>query len=30
MEDVEAIHALVTEFARRETMLPCSRAERGL
>jgi len=30
MEDVEAIHALVTEFARRGTMLPRSRAERGL
>ena len=27
MEDVEAIHALVTEFARRGTMLPRSRAE---
>jgi len=27
MEDVETIHALVSEFARRETMLPRSRAE---
>jgi len=27
MEDVEAIHALVTEFARRDSMLPRSRAE---
>jgi len=30
MGDMEAIHARVTEFARRETMLPRSRAERGL
>ncbi|MGB2754991.1 MAG: N-acetyltransferase [Phycisphaerae bacterium] len=27
MRDVEAIHALITEFARRDSMLPRSRAE---